>query len=419
MQKYKIEINAPEVQNTEFAYFCPAMNDISQKPVFGLFKSNSWATFTIVLILATLLSMLVFSLAAMMMASVIYHIPMVQFGLIDTAHVSGDELKALKLIQLISAGGTFILPPFLVLYFFKKNAPEFLKTNTFPSGMVILQAILLFVVIYPFLEWLIGFNEGMKLPESMAGVEHWMRAREDQLTGMVYAFLNVQTFGGLLANLLIIAIVPAIGEELFFRGMLQNIFKNWFKNIHWAVIVTSVIFSAIHLQFYGFLPRLLLGIILGYLYVWSGSIWTSVIFHFLNNAIAVIYAYLSNINIIHTQWDEPMNSSNFVTVISFLVTAVILIGLAVYYDRRRKNNDDWVKVFSTANLKEAEILKGVLENEEIPAVIMNKRDSSIQTFGSVELFVKKEFSEQAIKVISKGMEQDNGQQPEEESSKDE
>src|SRR5207344_1198984 len=95
-------------------------------------------------------------------------------------------------------------------------------------------------------------------------------------------------------NLFIIAFLPALGEELFFRGMMQKLFSQLTKNNHLAIIITSIIFSAIHLQFYGFLPRMVLGIFLGYLLVWSGSLWLPILAHFVNNASAVLFTFLDN-----------------------------------------------------------------------------------------------------------------------------
>ena len=98
--------------------------------------------------------------------------------------------------------------------------------------------------------------------------------------------------GDLVVNLIIVALLAAVGEELLFRGSMQNIFLEWTKNKHAAVWITAVLFSALHAQFYGFLPRMLLGVVLGYLYIWSGSLWLSMLFHFLNNGLAVLFSYL-------------------------------------------------------------------------------------------------------------------------------
>ena len=89
-----------------------------------------------------------------------------------------------------------------------------------------------------------------------------------------------------------IAIIPAIGEELLFRGVIQRLFINWTKNAHWGILITSILFSALHMQFFGFFPRMMLGILFGYLFLWSGSLWLPILCHFINNGSAVVYVYL-------------------------------------------------------------------------------------------------------------------------------
>src|SRR5690606_9694418 len=100
------------------------------------------------------------------------------------------------------------------------------------------------------------------------------------------------SYSALAINLLMIAIIPAIGEELLFRGGIQNIFYKWFKNPHIAIWAAAILFSAIHVQFYGFIPRMLLWALFGYLLVWGKSIWYPIIGHFINNGSAVVTAFI-------------------------------------------------------------------------------------------------------------------------------
>ena len=131
----------------------------------------------------------------------------------------------------------------------------------------------------------------MSLPESFAGLEAKLRLMEETAGTATFAFLDVSTIGGLLVNLFIIAVLPAIGEEFFFRGILQRLFKDWTKNIHISIFITAFLFSAVHMQFFTFLPRFLLGLLFGYLLFWSKNIWLPVFAHFVNNAIAVLVYY--------------------------------------------------------------------------------------------------------------------------------
>jgi len=131
----------------------------------------------------------------------------------------------------------------------------------------------------------------MHLPEGLSELERIMKELEDAAKETTVNFLSVDSVGGLLINLTVIALLPAIGEELLFRGVLIRLFNEWFKNIHITILVTAFLFSFIHFQFYGFFPRMLLGIIFGYLMYWSGSILLPMIAHFINNGIAVCIFY--------------------------------------------------------------------------------------------------------------------------------
>jgi membrane protease YdiL (CAAX protease family) len=107
-------------------------------------------------------------------------------------------------------------------------------------------------------------------------------------------FLEIKSTPELMLNLVMIALIPALGEELLFRGIIQRIFTDWSKNVHAGIWISAALFSAMHMQFYGFIPRLLLGVLLGYMLVWSGSLWLPILAHFFNNASAVIAIFLYN-----------------------------------------------------------------------------------------------------------------------------
>lgn len=143
-----------------------------------------------------------------------------------------------------------------------------------------------------FIEW----NANVKFPEFMSGFEEWARETEDQLAESTERFTSFNNFGQFLFGFLVIAILPGIGEEFLFRGLLQNSLHKWSKNAHVAIWVSAFIFAAIHLQFYGLVPRMMLGAVFGYLYLWSGNIWYPIISHIANNGIAVIAVYYAQLN---------------------------------------------------------------------------------------------------------------------------
>jgi uncharacterized protein len=249
-----------------------------------------------------------------------------------------EVMASLKLIQMITSLGIFILPPVIAAYLISDDAAGFLKLKRSPELSTYFLAVLAMVVSLPLINLSIEVNEKMNFPEMLKGVEDWMRGTESKAAELTKAFLNTSSIHGLLLNLLMIAVIPAIGEELFFRGYLQRIFGDWLKNAHVAIFVTAIIFSTFHMQFFGFLPRALLGVMLGYLFFWSGSLWVPVIAHFFNNAAAVIIAFLYFNGYISFDGNEIGAGDDYIlpVVSSFILTGTVLY--LIYQKERRQRN---------------------------------------------------------------------------------
>jgi membrane protease YdiL (CAAX protease family) len=161
---------------------------------------------------------------------------------------------------------------------------------------------------------------------------------------MTQAFLKVSTWGGLMANMFVIAILPAIGEELAFRGVLQRIFFGWSRNRHVAIMVTAAIFSLMHFQFYGFVPRFLMGVAMGYMLDWSGSIWVPVLAHFFNNGTSVLLSFLKERNALGFDPDQWGVSG---IADPFLIIGIILTAILFYVMHKTKAEDALSQTSST------------------------------------------------------------------------
>ena len=131
----------------------------------------------------------------------------------------------------------------------------------------------------------------MQLPESFHSIKNYIIIMEEQAIKVTQAFLEMETLSDLIFNLFLIALLPAIGEEMLFRGVIQQRLKNIIGSPHISILITSFLFSLIHMQFFGFIPRFLLGALLGYLFYYSRNLWMPVIAHFMNNAIYVFLMY--------------------------------------------------------------------------------------------------------------------------------
>src|SRR5690606_3322420 len=220
--------------------------------------------------------------------------------------------------------GMFVFPALLMGVFEKPRYPYLdFKAPVYPQLWFIIVGIMFFSA--PIFEQAIKLNERLVLPEALAGVEDWMKAKEAELERLTRMFLSDTTYWGLFMNLLVVAVIAAIGEEFLFRGCVQGILTRWFRNPHLAIWVTAIVFSAIHLQFYGFLPRMLLGALFGYLLLWGKSIWLPVLAHFINNATATIAAfYLKRQGKSLDELDFSQQVPNYLYFMSFVLTVVLL-----------------------------------------------------------------------------------------------
>lgn len=202
-----------------------------------------------------------------------------------------SDMRNLKIMQLIQSVGMFVVPPLALAFLWSEKPLHYLQLTTKLKLSSILFVVVLMVVAIPFINLITSLNQQIALPDFLAPVEAWMKNSEEQAAVLTEKMLNIHSVNELLFNIFLIAMIPALGEELFFRATIQKILTQW-QNAIWGIWIAAFVFSAIHLQFYGFFPRMLLGAFFGYLLVWSGSLWLPIIAHFTNNAIAVIFYYL-------------------------------------------------------------------------------------------------------------------------------
>lgn len=214
----------------------------------------------------------------------------------ESIDINGDavNLSVLKFYQAIYSTGMFIIPPFIIAFFVHNKVSTYLFLNKKALLSQIILASISIVVALPLINLLAEINSHLQLPEFLSGVEQWMRETELQAEMVTKKFLLMETPYDLLINLIIIAIIPAFGEELLFRGVIQRIFSNLTKNVHWGIFITAFLFAALHMQFFGFLPRIAMGMLFGYLLIWTKSLWVPILAHLVNNGMAVYVSYFIN-----------------------------------------------------------------------------------------------------------------------------
>ncbi|MDE6697504.1 MAG: CPBP family intramembrane metalloprotease [Muribaculaceae bacterium] len=233
----------------------------------------------------------------------------------------------------------FIIPAILTWKFCFKTSPlHAIEADKAPSLRMIGIAILIYVVGIPVLNQIVYWNQEINLPEYLSGFEQWCRQMEEQAEELTKGLINTTDLLPTIINLLLIGILTGIGEEFFFRGALQRMLI-WCKvNPHVAIWTAATVFSALHFQFFGFVPRLLLGAFFGYLYWWSASIWVNAFAHALNNSLVIVSTWCINKGLISEEFDMMGVSEGSVPllaiisaiavgfIISFFISRGVLVG---------------------------------------------------------------------------------------------
>jgi uncharacterized protein len=251
----------------------------------------------------------------------------------STAEVKIDmstpqKVAELKLAQALSTVAFFLLPAFLYAVFcFRSRYGYFLGLKKAQLPNMYLLAILCILFAFPVVFWLGWINEKINLPE-------WMTALEKSSASQMEAFLKVNEPMDIVVNIIVIGLLPAFCEEIFFRGALQRVLIHLTKNPWAGIIISAILFSALHLQFIGFLPRLFMGVVMGALYWYSGSLWTCVTAHFVYNSVQVVaVAYMPKL--VANNPDVP--------VLAGIASGIAVWAILWYY--RKQSTISYSKVY--------------------------------------------------------------------------
>jgi uncharacterized protein len=236
-------------------------------------------------------------------------------------------------IYIVQGFATFIGLIVAPVWFLKanhKSVASLLRNDKLRLSPVITTAVLVVVfmgVNSIFIEW----NANAHFPEFLKGFEEWAREKEDLATELTQYLTKFDSVFEVAIALLVIAVLPAIGEEIAFRGIVQNLLRKLTGNIHVSIWVAAFLFSAIHLQFFGFVPRLLLGALFGYLYYWSGSLKLAMVAHFVNNGFSVIAMYFYQRGTVPIDLENPESLPLSAVAVSAVVSAGLLFYIYNYF----------------------------------------------------------------------------------------
>lgn len=233
-------------------------------------------------------------------------------------NMTGDHsVTALWILQFFGTTMPILLTPIIFSYFIIKNPDDYLKNHFHFSSWLLIIVAAIMLLASPVIEYLGLLNQKIPLAQ-------WMVDYEKSLVPLQNAMMEMHSLWDMIYTLLFIGLLTAIVEEVLFRGCIQTIFLRWTKNAHAAIWITAILFSAFHMEFSGFLPRLFLGLLFGYFVAWSGSIWPAIIGHFVNNGTIVVWEYLYQNKITRINPDVQQMFTNTAYWISFAVTLVLL-----------------------------------------------------------------------------------------------
>lgn len=247
------------------------------------------------------------------------------------------NINLVKISQVLNEIFVFALGAIIFVRLISRNLGDYLQINKKTSILLLLISAVAIALAIPFSNDIASWNFSLTLPEFMSKWEKSIRLSGEKNSMIMERLVFADNFGVMLLNIGIMALIPAICEELLFRGALQSTLQKHIKSIHLSVFIAAFIFSAAHFDFFAFVPRLVLGMILGYIFAYSKSLWASIAAHFVNNSIIVFVAYLFFIEKLETNYEDFGSTGNiFVNIILFALSLVTIWIIYKYFGHKKE-----------------------------------------------------------------------------------
>ena len=233
----------------------------------------------------------------------------------------------------------FIVPAVAAMAIFYRKPLHVMGLDRAPSWIAIAIVVAFYFLSLPAMNWIVKFNESFSLPASMSGIEQMMRSLEDSAAETTKAILDIHTVWELIPCVLVVGLMAGLSEEMVFRGAMLRTMQDSRLGDHAVVWIVAIVFSAIHMQFFGFIPRMLLGVWLGYLLVWTRSLWVPILAHTLNNSTVVVMSYLSNRGIVTEDFGDSLGlpsdgSFPWLAIVSLIASIALAIATHRYFQRK-------------------------------------------------------------------------------------
>lgn len=249
--------------------------------------------------------------------------------LTDFTNQPSNKLPLL-LLQAVYSFVLFIAAPLAYLYLYAQGSLTMFWQVKGKVGLLLLFTFILMMTYMPLSGYLVWWNEQLVFPESLSSLESVFKTWEQDAQRLTLFLVTFENIGQFLGGLLVLAVLPGIGEELLFRGFLQPAIARWTNNIHAGIWLAAIFFSAFHLQFYGFIPRLALGVLFGYLYFFTGRIWIAMFAHFLNNAYSLVLVYAIG----GEDLSYGIGGGEGVSFLPALLSLLVVVGLLFYLKKQ-------------------------------------------------------------------------------------
>ena len=246
------------------------------------------------------------------------------------APVNPQMINEFKWAQFVSATVSFILPAIFFGYFSSPKAMPYVGIQKHISAIIVVLCVVLLVFIQPFVGWVGNINSKM----NFGSLQKTLQEAEAIYNRALEVFLQMKTPADLLVNLFIMALLPAIGEELFFRGALQKVILRLCKIPWLSILVSSGIFALLHGKFFKIIPIFALGILLGTVYYFTRNLWYTITIHFLNNALGVTAVYFSNRSVTISKF-----ANDNITVPFYTAILSLLLVIAIMYFIKKKSDE--------------------------------------------------------------------------------
>lgn len=351
------------------------------------------------LLLAALIGLFVAQMLAIGVVTLCSDLEVIElFDTSSKAHLSDEWRRWGLFVAGFSSLGAFIVAPLLYLHYVEPVAV--LRDLLFrgPKSHALLLGLLITLLFMFANAQTVEWNKSLQLPEQLSNLEEWMHNKEAQAEQLIEHLTQMPTVWDFLATLCVVALLPALGEELLFRGILQRQLVERFNHAHLAIWSTALMFSFFHLQFYGFVPRLLLGALFGYMYFFSGNWWLAASGHFINNGLVVSALYIEQ----NTDSKQMLGAQEVPAPwISAVALGLMLCLMYLLYRITKKtpSRRGWTQIYAAQELHRAEIVRDCFHSKELEVVLINEKDSTF-TWGSYKIYVKKEKAKEAQRILS-------------------